>query len=382
MVGLRLDFTPVQPSQLRHSFTPRSPASPLESTAKRTRYTKDILHSDSSSESGSSTNSWSSDPPPSPYKWMWYCHQCRTGYELGVTRRCLIDDHELCYGQPIKKRSKKGKKKSRACQSEFDYVGWENYGAWKRVQNGQDSQDEAQVERNCAALCDWPSQCRWARKQEQLAKESCHEAVEEAAPQTQEDCAATANELTTPAQKSADSPISMIRTATQKLTSQWTSLLAPIEEEPASGSIEDFLGLAKAKTNPTAASKQADVSRQDSSMSDDVLFVTPLEIAEDNGNATSTISKVDTKSNAFGFDFDFGFNRDVEEEAPPSIVEGLHDLVAGTVGIALSIPSSAPSEQDKNRGRNGRKCVSAPPSLGMELPEQLQAKRRMSARSI
>lgn len=313
---------------------------------------------------------------------MWYCHQCRTGYELGVTRRCLIDDHELCYGQSIKKRSKKGKKKNRACQSEFDYVGWQNYGAWRRVPNGQDAQDEAQVERNCAALCDWPSQCRWARKQEQPAEESCPEAVKEAAPQTQEECAATANEVTTQTQKSADSPISMIRNATQKLTSQWTSLLAPIEEEPAWESIEDFLGLAKAKTNPTAASEQADVSRQYSPMSDNVSSVTPLEIAEDNGNTTSIVSNVDAKSNAFGFDFDFGFNRNAEEEAPPSIVEGLHDLVAGTVGIALSIPSSTRFEQEEDRSGNGRRCVSAPPSLGMELPEQLRDERRMSARSI
>ncbi|KAI4172175.1 MAG: hypothetical protein LQ343_003735 [Gyalolechia ehrenbergii] len=376
MVGLRLDFTPAQSSHLRHAFTPRSPASPLESTTKRICGTKNTSGSDSASDSASSTESRTINPPSSPYKWMWYCHQCRTGYELGVTRRCLIDDHQLCYGQSIKKRSKKGSKKNRACQSEFDYTGWQNYGAWKRTQNGQDSQEEVQTERNCAAFCDWPSQCRWTRKQKQPVQTNCQEAVQAVAPHTQEECAATANEVTT--QKSSDSPITIIRTAAPRLSSQWTSLLAPIEEEPASDSIESFLSLARAKTNPTAVSERADVSCKDHQMSENVPSVTPLQGAQDISNTAPTVSISDTKSNAFGLDFDFGFNRDAKEEAAPSITEGLHDLVAGTVGIALSVPSSACLE----RKEDSRRCVSAPPTLRSELQDQLPDWRRMSARSI
>ncbi|KAL8943318.1 MAG: hypothetical protein Q9216_001161 [Gyalolechia sp. 2 TL-2023] len=373
MVGLRLDFTPAQPSLLRHAFTPRSPASPLESTAKRICCTKNPSDSDNSSDSASSTDSRTGNPPSSPYKWMWYCHQCRTGYELGVTRRCLIDDHQLCYGQPVKRRSKKGSKKNRACQSEFDYAGWQSYGAWKRSQNGQDSPDEVQAERNCAAFCDWPSQCRWTRKQKQPIQET----VTEVNPQTQEECATTASETVPQTQKSSESPISIMRTAAQRLSSQWVSLLAPIEEEPASDSIEGFLGLARVNTDPTTASERARVSCQDRYMSDNDPFVAPLQIARNVNTSTSIVPTSSTKISASGFDF--GFTRDKQEEAAPSsIAEGLHDLVAGTVGIALSVPSPACLE----RKEDGRRCVSAPPALRSELQDQLWDGRRTSARSI
>ncbi|KAI4116417.1 MAG: hypothetical protein LQ338_007717, partial [Usnochroma carphineum] len=262
MVGLQLDFTPVQPSHLRHVFTPRSPASPLESIAKRIRCTNPTARFDSSSDSGSSADSLSSGSPPSPCKWMWYCHQCRTGYELGVTRRCLIDDHQLCYGQPVKKRSKKGKKKHQACQSEFDYTGWQSWGVWKRMQAGQ---EEEPRERNCSANCDWLSQCRWARKQEQSVENNSREAVEEVvqeaaqddtAPQSEQAPVAARNDDPAPASKPADGPLSSIATAARKLTSQWASLLAPIPEEPASVSVEEFLDSAKTKANPTEGAEQ------------------------------------------------------------------------------------------------------------------------------
>ncbi|KAL9023021.1 MAG: hypothetical protein Q9196_007425 [Gyalolechia fulgens] len=378
MVGLRLDYTPTQPSHLRHAFTPRSPVSPLESVAKRICFTKNTSYSNNLSDCASSTTSRTSNPPSSPYKWMWYCHQCRTGYELGVTRRCLIDDHQLCYGQPMKKRPKKGSKKNRACQSEFDYTGWQNYGAWKRAQNGQDPQEEVQPERNCVALCDWPSQCRWARKQKLSVQESCHEAVPEVTPHAQEECVATANEVATQTQKSSDSPISIIRTAAQRLSSQWTSLLAPIEEERGPDSVEDFLGLARTDMNPTGASERADTCGPDRQMSDNVRFVAPFEIKKDLAGNPSIVPTTDTKSTAFGFDFDFGFNRNVEEDAAPSMTEGLHDLVAGAVGIALSVPSS-PRLARKDYSR---RCISAPPTLRMKLQDQLRDGRRSSARSI
>ncbi|KAI4181144.1 MAG: hypothetical protein L6R41_006797 [Letrouitia leprolyta] len=378
MVGLRLDFVPAQPSHLRHAFTPRSPASPLESTAKRVCYTKRTLDSDTSSDSTFPTISQTSNPPSSPYKWMWYCHQCRTGYELGVTRRCLVDDHQLCYGQPIKKRFKKGDKKNRSCQSEFDYTGWQNYGAWKRSQNGQDSQDGVQTERNCAAFCDWPSQCRWTRKHKQPLPESCEKPVEQVTPDTSEESVMTTNEVTNLTQKSTDSTTSIIRSAAKRLSSQWTSLLTPIEEEPASDSIEGFLSLARANTNPTTVSERAHVSCQDYQMSDSDPFVEPLQTVQDIGNSALSVSTTDAKSNAFGFDFDFGFNSKMENEETTSITEGLHELVAGTVGIALSVPSSVCLE----RQEYGRRCVSAPPTRGTKLQAQLLDERRMSAKSI
>lgn len=378
MVGLRLDFAPAQPSHLRYAFTPRSPASPLESTAKRMCYTKSALDFDSSSDSAPSINSQTSNPPSSPYKWMWYCHQCRTGYELGVTRRCLVDDHQLCYGQPIKKRSKKNGKKHRSCQSEFDYAGWQNYGAWKRSQNRQELENKVQAERNCAAFCDWPSQCRWTNKQKQPHLEGCEEIAKQVAPETREESAASTSEVIIPTQKSNDGTISIIRSAAKRLSSQWTSLLSPIEEEPASDSIEGFLSLARASTNPTTASEQAHFLCQEHQMSDSDLFVEPLQIAQEISNTASTVETSNARSNAFGLDFDFGFNCEVESEETSSITEGLHELVAGTVGIALSVPSPFSVE----RQEYSRRCVFMPPTSRTKLQDQPSDGRRTSAKSI
>ncbi|KAI4142299.1 MAG: hypothetical protein L6R39_004995 [Caloplaca ligustica] len=353
MVGLRLDHTPAQPSHLRNVYMPRSPASPLESIAKRVRRTNNTASSDSSSDSGSSTDSRSSGPPPSPYRWMWYCHQCHTGYELGVTRRCLIDDHELCYGQPVKKRSKKGKKKQQACQSEFDYTGWQSWGAWRRTQAGQKEQP---AERNCFAHCEWPSQCRWDRKEKRSAESNSQDAVQEyteeasqeAAPRAEEVLIAAINE--DPAPKAiADSPLSSLASAARNLTSRWTSLLAPIEEEPSTTTIDEFLDLAIAPAAKTT--EQVNPLRQN----------------------PPTVSS----------DFDFGFPLDPKEEEIPSVARGLHDLAALTLGIALFAPSETRLAQDPymywRPSLQHRRCVSAPVTQKPELQDQLPGGRRMSA---
>ncbi|KAI4192665.1 MAG: hypothetical protein LQ346_004208 [Caloplaca aetnensis] len=374
MVGLRLDFVPVQPSHLRHSYTPRSPASPLESIAKRIRCTKTTGSSDDSSDSDSSSESFSSSPPPSPYKWMWYCHQCRTGYELGVTRRCLIDDHQLCYGQPVKKRSKKGRKKQQACQSEFDYTGWQNWGAWKRL--GTESEGNESVQRNCSAQCDWPSQCRWARKEEQSVESKSNESVprttqqavteppqkvtQEAATPIEETPATACNEHG-PAQpqKPTESPFTSIAIAARQLTSRWTSLLAPIpEEEPASATIESFLNSHKTQ---------------------DINSTLPTEPAKPLLRNPPTID-FESSNPSFDFDFDFSTAASVAEKAP-SLAGGLHGLVARTVGIALFTPTKTRLEpRDHSPGLKHRRCVSAPArTKAIERPDdQPKRKRRMS----
>ncbi|KAL8762282.1 MAG: hypothetical protein Q9184_001694 [Pyrenodesmia sp. 2 TL-2023] len=336
------------------------------------RCTKNTTSSDDSSDSDSSAESFSSDPPPSPYRWMWYCHQCRTGYELGVTRRCLIDDHQLCYGQPVKKRSKKGKKKHQACQSEFDYVGWQNWGAWKRL--GTRSEEEP-VQRNCSARCDWPSQCRWARKEErsvesksnesvpaaapEAVQEPPREAAQEDAPPTEETPAPACNENnTTQPQKSTESSLISIATAARQFTSRWTSLLAPIpEEEPASASIESFLNSHKIQGKSILPTEPINP-----------LLQKPLTIG---------LTSVDSSFN-FDFDFDFSTGASIAEKAP-SLAGGLHDLVARTVGIALFTPTKTHLEQ-REPGMKHRRCVSAPArTKPMERDDQPKRKRRLSA---
>ncbi|KAL8697781.1 MAG: hypothetical protein Q9201_006940 [Fulgogasparrea decipioides] len=371
MVGLKLDFTPAQPSRLRHVSGPRSPPSPLEFPAKRLRHTSPTRNFNSTSASSSSTRS--RDAPPSPYKWMWYCHQCHTGYQIGVTRRCLIDDHVLCYGQPTKTKSKKGKK-VRACQSEFDYAGWQNWSAWRRAQTGQES---SAAERDCSMNCDWPSQCRWAPKQqEQQDGHNCAEAVSETIPQGQEMLVAPTSGTATQKGKSNDDVLAKISTATQKLASHWASMLAPIEEEPSPTSIDDFLRLADVEAaDPTLASDAMDIDTDDDSLFLNAVSVEPLEVAE----ITSETASMEVDS-AVDLGFDFGFHERMEEDAPPSVAEGLNDMAASTLGIALSVPATTTKEIESV---SCRRCVSESPTLNVWLQEHSKgaSARRMSASS-
>ncbi|KAL8927373.1 MAG: hypothetical protein Q9172_001371 [Xanthocarpia lactea] len=369
MVGLKINSAPFRPSLLRNHYTPRSPVSPLESVAKRVCSSLGISSGNNVSSFSSSTVSPSNSPPPSPYKWLWQCHECHTSYQIGTTRRCLLDDHELCYGQPTKKRSKKGKKKTRACQSQFDYTGWQAWGAWKR--SGQEEQENKNIERDCGAFCDWPSQCRWSRVQEKTVEQT--DVSEAVSPEPEMAAISTDAEAATQPSKSADSLVSRISNATQKLTVQWTSMLSPIEEEPQlpdMTAIEDFLNSAKTTTQPRTASCYNDISAPS-----DTPFIAPLKVIKASGTSPlstvvhPTCPKADSKSSLFGLDlgFDFGFLQKPEEEAvKPSLATGLKNLVAGTVGIALSTPSRC------------RRCVSDPPTQSAPLQEQLQGARRLS----
>ncbi|KAL9625064.1 MAG: hypothetical protein Q9160_000793 [Pyrenula sp. 1 TL-2023] len=97
-------------------------------------------------------------PPPSPLPWIWQCHVCRARWPLGATRRCLIDGHYYCSGQPQTRRGKakaKGKK-GRSCSSEFDYIGWKDCGRWRGLVKGP-------VREGCETECEFPSHCRYRK---------------------------------------------------------------------------------------------------------------------------------------------------------------------------------------------------------------------------
>lgn len=107
----------------------------------------------------------SANLPPEPAKplaWIWQCHLCKTRYPLGVTRRCLHDGHFYCSGETDRPNLKK-RKKGQSCSSEFDYIGWREWGEWKRkvlgsLENGVEIKSRA---RGCQK-CEFPSQCRYA----------------------------------------------------------------------------------------------------------------------------------------------------------------------------------------------------------------------------
>ncbi|KAK3314494.1 hypothetical protein B0H66DRAFT_627028 [Apodospora peruviana] len=67
--------------------------------------------------------------PPTPTPWLWRCHRCYAVIRLSCTRRCFECGHEFCTVQPNRnKPSGRG-----PCHTEFDYPGWEAWGAFRRT---------------------------------------------------------------------------------------------------------------------------------------------------------------------------------------------------------------------------------------------------------
>ncbi|KAL8727302.1 MAG: hypothetical protein Q9166_006133 [cf. Caloplaca sp. 2 TL-2023] len=370
MAGLKINSIPFRPSLLRNGYTPRSPLSPLESIAKRVCYSPSISSLGSASESTSSIHSKPTHPPRSPYRWIWQCHECHTSYQIGTTRRCLLDGHELCYGQPTKKRSKKGKKKVRTCQSQFDYAGWQAWGAWKRAQINHDGQENENLKRNCLASCDWPSQCRWSRQKEQVVEQTCLDQALEA----------TSQNLTTPASPTSEEdacepPKSNDSSLISKISSRWSSLLTPIEEEPSvpdTAAIENFLSLAKTEVEPSVASEQINVAHQETPSSGAAALVI-LKTSREKTVTRAERSHLNPSTADKGYsvlghnlDLDFGFHLKAEEGVVPSLKKGLKELVTCTTGIALSTPV------------HGKRCIEGSSSPSVPLQEQLQGARRLS----
>ncbi|KAI4147365.1 MAG: hypothetical protein LQ341_001818, partial [Variospora aurantia] len=140
-----------------------------------------------------------------------------------------------------------------------------------------------------------------------------------AAPQAKELPIATSSEEdVNQTQKPLDGPLATIATAARKLTSQWTCLLASIEEEPLPAPIEAFFNPPTPKAGPTQFEGEQPAFSQEE---------------------TSAVPPPDTHSAVFRMDFDLGFtSSNVNEKTTPSVPRGLHDLVARTVGIALTVP--------------------------------------------
>ncbi|KZF22427.1 hypothetical protein L228DRAFT_239394 [Xylona heveae TC161] len=105
-------------------------------------------------------------PPAEPVPWKWKCHVCRSTYSLAVTRRCLEDGHYFCSVQTKTKSRRTGRvKKHGPCRSRFDYAGWKKWAEWRRMQDDvMPLPLDPTEERDCWNQCDYPSECRWARR--------------------------------------------------------------------------------------------------------------------------------------------------------------------------------------------------------------------------
>ena len=100
------------------------------------------------------------EPPLIPMPWIWSCHKCHTRYLLGATRRCLNDGHYFCGGVTVERFTGRVKK-HRACVSEFDYTGWEEFSEWKRATSGPIPRLGSG---HCEDECKFPSSCHWNKQ--------------------------------------------------------------------------------------------------------------------------------------------------------------------------------------------------------------------------
>ncbi|KAI0804881.1 hypothetical protein GGR55DRAFT_304319 [Xylaria sp. FL0064] len=115
-------------------------------------------------------------PPRTPRAWVWQCHRCQSVYRLGCTRRCLDCSHTYCISNPHKQepyapnpKKQRRRQSGGLCGAEFDYVGWEQWGSWRRKVNGHEAAGRCEPEardkaflkkrHNCWIDCDSPSEC-------------------------------------------------------------------------------------------------------------------------------------------------------------------------------------------------------------------------------
>lgn len=101
--------------------------------------------------------------PKKPLTWVWQCHLCRTRYPLGVTRRCLLDGHYYCSGEEVQRNLKK--KRGLACSSEYDYIGWKDFGEWRKEVSSTRMTIPVPARkdgRDCWNNCEFPSACRYS----------------------------------------------------------------------------------------------------------------------------------------------------------------------------------------------------------------------------
>lgn len=113
--------------------------------------------------------------PVKPLAWIWQCHLCKSQYPLGVTRRCLQDGHFYCSGETDRLNLKK-KKRGQSCSSEFDYIGWKEWGEWKRnpLRNLENGVEGEPCAKGCQK-CEFPSQCRYTSSRKIQESTAVHE---------------------------------------------------------------------------------------------------------------------------------------------------------------------------------------------------------------
>ena len=282
--------------------------------------------------------------------WIWSCHRCHTRYLLGATRRCLHDGHYFCGGTTVDKLSGKVKK-HKACISEFDYTGWEDFGRWKRGTSGQIVRPGS---KHCEDECDFPSSCHW--KEQHAVQDIRSEFHDPSCLDKKPDTLSVKDKQTV--QKDSEDYIGKLRRAAENHTAQIAkALLAPIEEEEeedqkASSCLDampKLNGLGLHFPGFNTSSEVADKHQINRSTPDSPQMSARVEnVWEEDVDMTDWITEDATESppDATEVPFDFRLEQDegapaslADDDSPTSPMRSTCGWTAGGIGIALSPPA-------------------------------------------
>ena len=300
--------------------------------------------------------------------WIWSCHRCHTRYLLGATRRCLQDGHYFCGGITVDKISGKVKK-HRACLSEFDYNGWEDFGRWKRATSRELVRSGS---KHCEDKCNFPSSCHW--KEQYVVDETDSGLLDPSCLDIEPDTSSVKDTLKN--QQSTESYMGRLKTAAERTMQVAKALLPPIEEEdqkaPSSLSTTpkmNGLGLHspvmhfsssengvkkscelvdKEQINLSMPKSPQMSARVDNVWEDDVDMT---DWITQDASSSPTISPCAQPDAAHvSFDFRLEQNEDppaspAHEDSPISPTRSIWDWTAGGIGIALSPPVLSVEEE-------------------------------------
>ena len=185
------------------------------------------------SNSATSSLNHSAKCPSKAMPWVWSCHKCHTQYPLGATRRCLHDGHYFCGGSTVDKVTGRTRK-HRACGSEFDYIGWEDYGSWRRS-NSAAQKPTTPGQKHCEHQCDFPSACHWSKKRSPRT-EANFEFLDPSCLSTKPTDPSSSGRRTSSStvsglKKTGGVVLDKLVKAAEKRTMQLTTLLSTIDEE-------------------------------------------------------------------------------------------------------------------------------------------------------
>ncbi len=127
-------------------------------------------------------------------------------------------------------------KRHRACASEFDYIGWEGFGSWKR--HASQHKPANKSHRNCEKQCDFPSACHWNATHN--PKKNADFGFLDPKFLGTESSSLPALEKST-LKKTGSVFIGRLVKAAEKRTTQLTTLLSTIEEEKNVASMPEYI---------------------------------------------------------------------------------------------------------------------------------------------